>query len=96
MSDLDPGAIAHLYPVLKILAAAAGFVVVIIGGFWGGFVWLEGRIERVAQAMVSPVAERALHAERSARRANQRVTKLRFELSMAPDLHADDELETLP
>lgn len=96
MSDLDPLSAEHLYPVLKIMAAVVGVFLGMIGISWGGFVWLRGQIREIAEALVGPVAERALHAERSARRANQRVSRLRHELSLAPDLHIEDELETRP
>jgi hypothetical protein len=73
MSDLTPAAVEHLYPVLMILGAAISAVITLLGIAWAGFIWLRGQITSVAQALVSPLAERVALVEKTADAAHRRI-----------------------
>lgn len=45
-SDLSPGAIEHAYPVAQVILLFLGGIVTIVGGFWAGFRWLQGVINK--------------------------------------------------
>jgi len=62
VSDLSPDAVAHLWPVLQIVAAVVGLLVTFVGGLWAGFRWLRGQIRETASELVSPVAAKAEQA----------------------------------
>jgi len=57
--NLGPDAVAHLWPVLQIVAAIVGLLVTFIGGLWAGFRWLRGQIRETASELVSPVSLKA-------------------------------------
>jgi len=45
-ADLSPGAIEHAYPVAQVILLFLGGIVTIVGGFWAGFRWLQGVINK--------------------------------------------------
>lgn len=92
MADLSPAAVAHLWPFVQLLGAAVALLMFTAGGLWAGFVWLDKRIERTAERLLSPIAETAVHAKASARKAHRRIARLRADLQLPPD--HQDEYET--
>lgn len=76
MTDLPPSAIEHLYPVLTIIAVAVIGLATLIGGLWGGFVWLRGQIKEVATDLLRPVIERLAMVERTADAAHRRIDEI--------------------
>lgn len=73
MTDLPPDAVAHLYPVMVILAVAIGGLGALIGGLWVGFKWLHGQIEETSHRIVKPVEERVALVEKSVDAAHRRL-----------------------
>ena len=59
MQELSPDAVAHLWPVLQIVALVVGIMATFVGGLWAGFRWLRSQIKETAAELVSPVAAKA-------------------------------------
>ena len=88
MSDLSPDAVAHLWPVVQIIGAILGGLVVFVGIMWRGFKWLKTQIEETAKAMLAPMAKDLAGVERSTKKAHRRISRLRADLNLPPD-HMD-------
>ena len=76
MNSLPPEAVEHLYPVLSLIVALLAGLAVLIGGLWGGFVWLRGQIKEVATDLLRPVVERLAMVERTADAAHRRIDEI--------------------
>lgn len=76
VNDLPPDAVAHLYPVLAILALALGSLGALVAGLWVGFRWLHGQIEDTSGRMIAPIETRVALVEKVADAAHRRLDEL--------------------
>jgi len=87
MSEMTPGAIEHLFPVLEIVAAALVIVATIIAGLWKGFRWLRGQMgEVVSEAFMKWSAVYDQKVENLQRRDEERaqaITRLHIRVDEA-------------
>lgn len=78
MSDLTPGAIEHLFPVLQVVGLAAVIITAIIGTTWAGFKWLRGQMgEVVSEAFTKWSAVYDQKLEDLRRRDEERAISIR-------------------
>ena len=78
MSEMTPGAIEHLFPVLEIVAAVLVIVVTIVAGLWKGFRWLRSQMgEVVSEAFLKWSAVYDQKIDNLQRRDEERAQSIR-------------------
>ena len=87
MSEMTPGAIEHLFPVLEIVAAVLVIVVTLVAGLWKGFRWLRSQMgEVVSEAFMKWSAVYDQKVENLQRRDEERaqaITRLHIRVDEA-------------
>jgi hypothetical protein len=69
MEKLDASGVAHIWPVLQVLALVIGLVGVIVVGQMAGFRWLKKVIVEEAQTVVKSFADASEHRHAAHERA---------------------------